>query len=173
MRLRSAPLKAQRPALIIYSTMVIRGSVGANAPRCESPDYRQKQSEFPFPNKFQKFILEFLPGIDTLSFMPARRASSATATSRQFRGEVGTGIGNVRRRLGAIVEAVCGGTPARRTSPITSASIASSAGRSGTSSTPMTRWRRSSICPTRARSRSGTRPLASRAWVKSNCSRAR
>jgi hypothetical protein len=59
--------------------------------------------------------------------MPARRAAKSNADgatttttttttttlapARQFRGEVGVGIGNVRRRLGAIVEAVCGGTP--------------------------------------------------------------
>src|SRR4051812_39955770 len=54
--------------------------------------------------------------------MPARRRNSngdgaaaatvaAAAPSREFRGEVGVGIGNVRRRLGAIVESVCGGTP--------------------------------------------------------------
>src|SRR3954465_14630258 len=43
--------------------------------------------------------------------MPARRAASTLSSPPQFRGEVGVGIGNVRRRLGAIVETVCGGTP--------------------------------------------------------------
>jgi len=43
--------------------------------------------------------------------MPARRSAATVASPPQFRGEVGIGIGNVRRRLGAIVEAVCGGTP--------------------------------------------------------------
>src|SRR4051812_47461108 len=54
--------------------------------------------------------------------MPARRRNSngdgaaaatvaAAAPSREFRGEGGVGIGNVRRPLGAIVESVCGGRP--------------------------------------------------------------
>src|SRR5687767_3601949 len=47
----------------------------------------------------------------TSSVVSASSPASPAASSRQFRGEVGTGIGNVRRRLGAIVESVCGGTP--------------------------------------------------------------
>src|SRR5215212_2554745 len=54
----------------------------------------------------------WIPSRDSYSAsMPARRTAATIVPPQQFRGEVGSGIGNVRRRLGAIVESVCGGSP--------------------------------------------------------------